>query len=60
MFAVPDGRVVTVFWHRGKGRDSGLPMHAEPVQVATVADGRITRLVTYDDRDEAMEALGVR
>jgi ketosteroid isomerase-like protein len=60
LFAVPDGRVITLFWHRGKGRRSGLLMEAELVQIATVRDGKITYVDTYDDRGEGLKAAGLR
>lgn len=56
----PDGRVVSLIWHRGKGRNSGLPMEMEMAQIATVRDGKVTRLDNYDDRAEAFEAAGLR
>jgi ketosteroid isomerase-like protein len=59
MLAGPDGRVVTRFWHRGRGRHSGLAMRADLVQIATVRDGKITYIDTYDDRTEGLEAAGL-
>ena len=29
-------------------------------QIATIRDGKVTRLDNYDDRDEALEAVGLR
>lgn len=55
----PDGRVVTLLWHRGKGRSSGLAMDMKMAQIATVRDGKITQLDNYDDRAEALKAAGV-
>jgi ketosteroid isomerase-like protein len=60
VFPAPDGRVVTLFWQRGKGRKSGLAMEMKMAQNATVRDGKITRLDNYDDRAEALEAVGLR
>jgi ketosteroid isomerase-like protein len=60
VFPAPDGRVVTLFWQRGKGRSSGLEMEMEMAQIATVRDGKITLLDAYDDRAEALEAVGLR
>ena len=56
----PDGRVLTLLWHRGKGRNSGIAMELKMAQVATVEDGKITRLENYDDRTKAREAVGLR
>jgi ketosteroid isomerase-like protein len=60
IIAVPDGRVVTLFWWRGKGRDSGVPMYLENALIATLRDGKITYIEIYDDRTEALEAVGLR
>ena len=57
--AAPDGRVVSLFRHRGKGRDSGVPMDLPMAQIATLRDGKVTRLDNYDDRAEALEAVGL-
>lgn len=56
----PDGRVVVLFWHRGKGRGSGLPMEVSAAQVITVRDGKTTRIDNYEDRAEALAAAGLR
>src|SRR5690242_8296979 len=47
VLATSDGRVVSLFCHRGKGRGSGIPIELEMAQVATLRDGRITRLANY-------------
>jgi ketosteroid isomerase-like protein len=60
ILVAPDGRVVTLHWHRGKGRDSGAPMYMEMAQVATVRDGKVTRIENWDDRDEALRLVGLR
>ena len=60
VFAAPDGRVVSLIHHRGKGRESGLPLDMKNAQIATIRDGKVTRLDNYDDRDEALEAVGLR
>ena len=60
ILVAPDDRVVVLTWQRGKGRDSGLPMSMEWAQVISVRDGKITRVEAYDDRDEALEAAGLR
>jgi ketosteroid isomerase-like protein len=59
VLAAPDGRVVSLFCHRGKGRGSGVPMELEMAQIATLRDRRITRLDNYSDRGEALEAAGL-
>jgi ketosteroid isomerase-like protein len=56
----PDGRVVSLIHHRGKGRESGLALDMENAQIATVRDGKVTRVDNYDDRVQALEAAGLR
>ena len=59
ILGAPDGRVVTLYWHRGKGRNSGLPMEWSGAQISTVRDGKITRMDLYDDRDAALAEVGL-
>jgi ketosteroid isomerase-like protein len=59
IFAAPDGRVVVLFWHRGKGRSSGLAMEWHAAQIITVRDGKVSRIDNYEDRAEALEAAGL-
>lgn len=60
VIAAPDGRVVSFYWHRGKGRGSGLLMEFRGALVTTLRDGKVTRVAYYDDRAAALEAVGVR
>ena len=55
----PDGRVVTLYWQSGTGRDSGLQMRFEGAMVATLRAGKVTRLAYYSDRAEALRAAGL-
>jgi uncharacterized protein len=57
--AAPDGRVLSLILQRGKGRSSGLAMEMKMAQVATLRNGKITRLDNYEDRAEAFEATGL-
>jgi ketosteroid isomerase-like protein len=59
ILAAPDGRVVTLYWQRGRGRRSGLAVEAEVAHIATVRDGKITRIEIYSDHAEALEAAGL-
>jgi ketosteroid isomerase-like protein len=59
VLAAPDGRVVSLFTHHGKGRQSGVPMDLEMAQIATLRNGKVVRLENYDDRREALEAAGL-
>jgi len=58
--AAPDGRVLSLFRHRGRGRDSGVPMDIEMANIATLRDGKVVRLDNYSDPTEALEAAGLR
>ena len=54
-----DGRVVSLFWQRGEGRQSGLAMDVAWAMVAAVRDGSIARMEVYDDRTAALKAVGL-
>jgi ketosteroid isomerase-like protein len=58
-----DGERVLVLHHRsGRGRASGLelgPMQTKGAALYHVRDGKVTRLVTYFDRDRALADLGL-
>jgi ketosteroid isomerase-like protein len=60
LIAVPDGRVLSLMRHRGRGRASGVPMDLPMAQIATLRDGKVIRLDNYDDRVEALETVGLR
>jgi ketosteroid isomerase-like protein len=59
IIAAPDGRVVSLAWQRGKGRESGLAMEIKWAQVATLRDGKVLRIENYDDRSTALGATGL-
>jgi ketosteroid isomerase-like protein len=59
VIAAPDGRVVTLLRQRGRGRDSGIPMEMASASIATLRDGKVTRLDNYEDRGEALRAVGL-
>jgi ketosteroid isomerase-like protein len=60
LLLAPDGRVVSLITHHGRGAGSGVPLDLEMAQVATVREGKIVRLDSYGDRSEALEAAGLR
>lgn len=60
IFPAPDQRVVVLFWHRGRGRASGLAMEWHAAQIITVRDGKLIRIDNYEDRAEALEVVGLR
>ena len=49
-------------WARftGHGADSGVAMEMELAHVFTLEDGKTPRLTEYFDRDEPLEAAGLR
>jgi ketosteroid isomerase-like protein len=51
--------VVVVLHERGRGRGSGVPFDRHFAQVWTFHRGRIIRWELFEDRDEALEALGL-
>ena len=55
----PDGRVVSLIRHHGKGRQSGVPLDLEMAQIATLRDGRFVRFDNYDNRADALKAAGI-
>ena len=55
----PDGRIVTLAWQRGTGRESGLVMDVEWAQINTVRNGRVVLVENYDSRSEALQAAGL-
>ena len=52
-------QVVVFFTSRGRGRISGIAVSRKLAQVATVRNGRVTKIVGYDDRAKALEAVGL-
>ena len=60
VIAAPDGRVVSLFRHRGKGRDSGVPLEMPMAHIATLRDGKITHVDNYSDPAEALRAAGLQ
>jgi ketosteroid isomerase-like protein len=56
---VPDGRVISLITHSGTGRQSGIPMELRMAQIVTLRNGKVTRFDNYDDRAEALEAVGL-
>ena len=59
LIPAPDGRVVSLFWQRGKGRQSGLSMDVEWAMVTATRGDRLVRIEVYDDRAEALKAVGL-
>ena len=52
--------VVANIRERGVGKASGVLVEARHTAVLTLADGKVTRLQVFDDRQQALEAAGLR
>jgi ketosteroid isomerase-like protein len=53
-------RVLAVVAERERGRASGVPVEASHLAVWTLSDGKVTRLQVFDDRQQALDAVGLR
>ena len=53
-------QVVAVIREREVGRASGVPVQATHAAVWTLADGKVIRMRLFDDRQQALEAAGLR
>jgi ketosteroid isomerase-like protein len=54
------GEDVVVFHHEvAKGRESGVVVETDTGTVQTVRDGKIVRIRSYMDRNQALEAAGL-
>ena len=54
-----DDRVVALLTFDGRGRGSGVEVSLRVGHVATVRDGRLSKLVSFASWDEALEAVGL-
>jgi ketosteroid isomerase-like protein len=60
--ALDDHRILVLFRFCGRGKTSGLDlgqMQPEVANLLFVREGKVTRLVTYWDRDRALSDLGL-
>jgi ketosteroid isomerase-like protein len=51
--------VVVVFWMNATGRGSGVRVERRDAMVCQVHDGQIVRIDYYNNRDEALKAMGL-
>jgi hypothetical protein len=61
--ALEDGRVLVFFHLRARGKASGVEIGeamSRGAQLVTLHDGKVTRMITYWNRDRALEAAGLR
>ena len=52
-------QVLAVIREREVGRASGAPVETTHLAVYTLADGKVTRMQLFDDRQHALEAAGL-
>jgi ketosteroid isomerase-like protein len=55
-----DDGVLTLVVRRARGRASGVAIESRVAQLFTLREGKITRMHAYSDREEALEAMGLR
>ena len=53
-------RVLVIATDRGQGRTSGVPVAIQAIYLYTLRERRICRMEVWDDRDAALEAVGLR
>jgi ketosteroid isomerase-like protein len=53
-------RVVLVAHHQGRGRGSGIEVDARFYEVYTLRKGKVLRVDEYTEREQALEAAGLR
>jgi ketosteroid isomerase-like protein len=53
-------RVVLVAHHQGRGRGSGIEVDACFYEVYTLRKGKVLRVDEYTEREQALEAAGLR
>ena len=58
--SVAGGCVVACVRFSGRGRDSGVPFEIRETHVARFRDGKVIEVREYRDKDEALEAAGLR
>lgn len=56
---VPPDRVVAFVRVCGTGKESGIPVEARIAHLHTFRDGKVIRVESFEDRDEALRAAGL-
>ena len=57
---LPDGRILVLLRNRSRSKAAGIEIEGEHGLIYTVRDSRVLRLEQYLDRNEALEAAGLR
>jgi ketosteroid isomerase-like protein len=53
-------KVCVLCWQRGRGREGGVEVQMVYAHLLTVRDGKIIRAELHSDRQQALEAAGLR
>lgn len=59
LIEVDDDSVLALVVLDGRGRVTGVDVHQEIAHLHTLRAGKVARIVTYTDRAEAIEAVGL-
>jgi ketosteroid isomerase-like protein len=59
LIEAPTGEILVLVHATGRGRGSGISIDNRIAHVWTFRDDRATRLVVYEERADALEALGL-
>jgi ketosteroid isomerase-like protein len=52
-------RVIALIQEREIGRSSGVPVEATHAAIWTLAEGKVVRMQVFDDREQALNAVGL-
>jgi ketosteroid isomerase-like protein len=58
--AIDGERVLVTGWIKARGSRGGVPVEQRFWVVMSLRDGKVTRSAVYTDRDQALEAAGLR
>ena len=59
LIEVPDGRVVALVRHSGRGRQSGVPIVIHFFALYTIRDGKVRKMELFRHRADALQAAGL-
>ena len=59
LIEVPDGRVVALVRHSGRGRQSGVPIVIHFFELCTIRDGKVRKVEVFRHRADALQAAGL-
>jgi ketosteroid isomerase-like protein len=59
LIELPDGRVVAFVRHRGRGRQSGVPIVVHFFELWTIRNGKARKIEFFRHRADALQAAGL-